>query len=248
MSILAIDVGIKNLAFCCMKKSEIGSRTSITHSESDSGTTNRNLEIVFLELCNVLAGTQQPNCSNEKCKFKAKFTDSSLIPYCKRHFKSEPITKKNTIRIKKIKDFTYQELVKSVLICLNELKTKYASEFLEISQILIELQIKVNQKMKMISHVIFGKLTEIFMDLNLPKVKIRFISARNKLMHFQGPTSTVFKKNTYANRKKKSVEYVKWYLENRVVDHPKWIEFFNKNSSKADDISDTFLYCVNAIH
>ena len=89
MKVLSIDVGIKNLAYIL-----------IEHNSNDS-----NYNIIdwnVLNLCNFI-----PNCCNEKCKFKAKFSKENKF-FCKKHTKNEdykiPTINTKTLNKKNIKE------------------------------------------------------------------------------------------------------------------------------------------------
>lgn len=110
--------------------------------------------------------------------------------------------------------------------------------FQQLSNIVIELQPKINQKMKFVSHIIYGKLVELLKDQ--PTI-IRFVRASQKLHAYTGPFIECKLKGKYAQRKWLSVEYTKWFLENAFCDtqKEKWNQHFLLHQKK-DDMSVNF--------
>ena len=227
-NILSIDVGLLNLAFCS---------TSINLNSKEP------IKINLWEIKNTL-GTEKQTCSGflktgEACKKIANFTCNDLC-YCKVHIPDKKLFKK--IKQKLCKNFTLQEVAINVIDCINELYNKNTETFNSLDKVLIELQPRVNNKMKFVSHVIFGKFTELLKDKNCI---IRFVAAKNKLKNFKGPAFECDVKSKYSQRKKASVYYCKWYLDYYFVDleREKWIAFIEQNK-KADDLADTFNMCI----
>ena len=69
--------------------------------------------------------------------------------------------------------------------------------------------------------------------------EIKFISARNKLKVYDGPPIEVKVKGKYAKRKRLSIEYCR-YMINDDTDN---LNFFNKHKKK-DDLADCFLQAI----
>ena len=95
MKVLSIDIGIKNLAYILLE-----------HKEN-----NYNFEILkwdIINLCNTI-----PNCSNPKCKSKAKFYKNNYF-FCKKHTKNEEL---------KIPNINMKTLSKQSIKCLNDIIT-----------------------------------------------------------------------------------------------------------------------------
>jgi hypothetical protein len=118
--------------------------------------------------------------------------------------------------------------------------------FKQLNTIHIELQPKINQKMKMTSHVLYGKLVELYKDT---KTSIKFVRAATKLKAYTGPYIECKLKGAYAQRKWLSIQYTKWMLQNQfsIDERNKWIHVFDTHT-KVDDMSDTALMAINAIH
>jgi hypothetical protein len=268
MIVLTIDVGIINLALCCMTK--INDKYKILFCEllnileiditKNTTNTTTDLPSINSKICNTL----QKN--KNKCKNKAKFLDNGSY-YCKKHFKGT-INKKTKLKTLKVNDFLLQDIAQRIIIVFNNLKNKYSSLFSSsnsnndntiIQSIQIELQPKLNNKMKFISHIIYGKLTEIF--LYSPNTKIRFVAAKNKLKNNYTVNNNInldsnnnsnsiinYKgKKNYKKRKQQSIDYVMKYLNDNLIDDTEtWLSYFS-NLKKCDDISDTILMAIYAL-
>jgi len=154
---------------------------------------------------------------------------------------------KNKIRIKKISEYLLQDIVKIFLDKFQSIYDDNLEIFEKITEIHIELQPKINQKMKLISHVLFGKLVDLYKNSSIFK-KIRFVSASRKLKAYSGPVIECKLKNKYSRRKWLSIQYTKWFLETKFCEEQrcKWLDFLI-NNKKSDDIADTFLMNINVI-
>lgn len=227
--ILTIDVGIKNLALCVLDYSD----------RKDFNT----YKIKVWRVINILG--EDPKCEgilkngnicNKSCKYKS---ESNF--YCKTHL---PKDKKHTLhKNKKVKNFLLQDIVETILAKLELLTEECHDIFPNISKVLIELQPRVNQKMKFISHIIYTYFVGYYLKCNL-KVTLRFIGAKTKLKDI--PPISCSLKSPYSRRKYISKKHVEWLLNNKFSDEERtdWLPFF-KSSKKADDLSDTMLYAVN---
>lgn len=237
--ILCIDVGLKNLAMCVMNFSD--------HKDISS------YKIHLWDVYNILdeekklckAFTKSNNICNKKClyKFDETFT-------CKKHFpKGEKITSKNKVKIKKISNCLLQDIVSLFLKKFNYIFNDNIEIFNHVSEIYIELQPKINPKMKMISHILFGKLIELYTNSNnINQCKIRFISAVKKLKAYTGPYIECKLKSKYSQRKWLGIQYTKWFLENKFnkEQYNIWYSLLDQNN-KLDDLCDTFLMCIHCI-
>jgi hypothetical protein len=186
------------------------------------------------------------NVCNKRCGYKCN-KDGDTVYTCRTHFPKDqlPLQKSNTFKTKLIKDYLLQDIAKIVLGKLEEI---YRSNdvFRELTSIVIELQPKVNQKMKFISHIIYGKLVELYMNKT---TIIRFVRASQKLKAYTGPPLVCKLKGDYAKRKWLSIEYTKWFLENKFDKEQRdmWLESFMAHK-KRDDVADSFLICICAVH
>lgn len=256
-TILAIDVGINNLALCCM--SRVNERTNINFWELCNADTPKPTEIFP---CSVL------NKNGEKCKRKGTYNSKStileenetkdiMIVTCTAH--SKKYNESTIIAAKKQKGKgkgkrkckakdTLQVTTVKVLQMLQEVIDRNITHFNEVNHVAIELQPSINPRMKWVSHIIFGKLCEFYSHSD--SVKVTFINASQKLKvntvkKFIKPDKKYSKANAYKNRKLESVFKCKELLKELNIDH-KWLEFF-ESKSKADDLSDTALYCIRLL-
>lgn len=240
--ILSIDIGLRNLAMCIMDATD----------KTKLDTYSIHLWDVYNTLDNdtYLCGAIQKNgkICNKKCSFKYVETESeSAIFTCKKHFPKEiPIQKKNHFKPKSVDSYLLQDIAKIVLEKIQDIYNENLDLFKSLTAVVIELQPKINQKMKFVSHIIYGKLVEL---LKNQETTIRFVRASQKLRAYTGPVITCKLKGKYAQRKWLSVEYTRWFLENAfsLEQKEKWISCLNVKS-KLDDVCDTFLMSLNAIH
>jgi hypothetical protein len=239
---LSIDIGLRNLAMCLMTASD----------KNDLTTYSIKLWNVFNTLNSDEYRCEQLQKSGKICNKLCGFTYKDVLTQnavycCKTHFpKDINITKSNIFKKKKIDEYLLQDIAKIVLEKLDSIYRENIELFLELKNIVIELQPKVNQKMKFTSHIIYGKLVELMKDTNCT---IRFVRASQKLKCYTGPILTCNLKDSYAKRKWLSVQYCRWFLENKFSkdEMEKWIPFFDSHQKK-DDIGDTFLMAINLIY
>lgn len=241
--ILSIDIGLRNLAMCCIDP----------ESSNDISTYKIRLWDVYntLDTDDYTCQSFQKNgkVCNKKCLYKYKNInsngDSDVIHCCKTHFpKDIEIKKENMFKKKAINDYLLQDIAKIVLTRLQDIYDNNIDIFKQINKIIIELQPKINQKMKFTSHIIYGKLVELYMNTD---TKITFVRASQKLKAYTGPQLECKLKGSYAKRKWYSVQYSKWFLDNKFnqEERSKWINTLN--CSKADDLCDTLLMAINGI-
>lgn len=259
MSKLCIDIGIKNLALCVMKCEDSKNLSSFS--------------IQLWDVFNILeepeykcqAIMKNKKICNKKCLYK--YTDTKIISEeifceenmpkqiektisettycCKSHFpKSQKIKAKNNVKNKKVNDYLLQDIVKIFLERFQKIYEDNLEIFKEIKEIYIELQIKCNPKMKLISHILFGKL----IDLYGGEIKIRFVSAVKKLKAYTGPYIECKLKNKYSQRKWLGIQYCKWFLKEKFDNEEcdKWMPIL-LSQKKSDDMADTFLMCINCL-
>jgi hypothetical protein len=187
-------------------------------------------EILLWRVSDIL-NSDTPLC--KICQRKAKYIDET----CGTHYKGIKL-KKNEIKKKKVKEYTKQEICKKVLLLLNDLKQEEILS--KVTDVIIELQPRFNPSMCFVSNVMFTKFCDIYIDTD---VSVKFEKAKNKLKNYKEDKGE-FCKNTYKNRKLKSIEYVKSQLYK--YNNEEMNEFF-KNLKKQDDASDTFLLCFNSL-
>lgn len=249
MYILSIDVGLKNLALCLMSTEE-----------------NGNLEkynIHYWNVINTLDSSDDINQScvnckrtaNMKCHINQMILDSNnnhveesvLNYYCKTHYpKDKSIKKENKITSKKVKDFLLQDIAKLVISSLDSIWKDIDSHLDHLTKIVIELQPRVNNKMKFVSHVVYGKIIDLLSHSDKDNVIVRFVAATKKLRVYTGPYVACKLKGDYAKRKYLSIKYTEWFLLEKFKNSETWLELFLKNSKK-DDLADCFLMCLNEL-
>ena len=183
-----------------------------------------------------------------KCNKKVKI-DNKIVYTCKTHFPKE-ITQlpTHTHTTKKIDSYSLQSIAKVVLLKIQQVYTDNIHIFEKVTKIHIELQPKINQKLKYISHIIHGKLTELY--LNFPKTIISFVSASKKLrIEYTGPEIICNLKGEYAKRKFMSIQYCMWYLENKFDSEEMSVWNCKLNlKTKQADMADTFCMAVNLLY
>ena len=240
--ILAIDPGLRALSLCCMS----------CNDKSDISTYNIHLWEVYNTLDSddyKCTGVQKNGkICNRKCSFKYNDTEKNTITYCcKSHF---PKTLDSSLKIhqfkkKSIDDYLLQDIANIVISKIQEIYDKYLHD-LNITSIFIELQPKVNRKSVFTSHILYGKFVDLYKMTSTP---IRFVRASQKLKSYTGPPIECKLKGAYAKRKWLSIQYTKWFLENKFSQSQRdeWLSLFNLKKIQAD-CGDTFLMAINALY
>lgn len=234
--IVTIDVGLKNLAICVMDC------TDPTNLET--------YNIHLWEVYNTLDDTnsQKQTCkgimkNGNICNKKCSYVHDDIYT-CKTHFpKDIKITTKHSIKKKRIDEYLLQDITRIIILKIIEIYNANIEIFKKVTKILIELQPKVNNKMKLISHIIYAKFVELYLDTN---TTVRFIRASQKLKAYTGPEIICKLKGSYAKRKWLSIQYTIWFLQNKFSDtqSKKWLQCVENSADK----SDTFLMAINALH
>jgi hypothetical protein len=234
--ILTIDVGLKNLAMCIMDNNcQIYLWNVYNMLDNDD-----------CELHSCCEMTKDGKQCDKKVQFhypkENKITNETVMSYCcKKHFPKDMRVneKKYFMKIKKVNDYLLQDIAERIMKTINSIYDDNIEIFNMITNICIELQPKVNQRMKFTSHIIYAKFVDLYKYKNIP---IRFIRASQNLQAYKGPVIECKLKTPYAKRKFLSVAYVKWYLEfdklnNEHNKDKKWMEFL-LNHNKKDDLCD----------
>lgn len=238
--ILTIDIGLKNLALCAMS---CANGKDIATYKIEHWEVYNVLDEETPSICNALTKKQTICGKRGVCKYNI---DNQIHYTCKTHFpKTIPFNKKNHIvKVKLVKDYLLQDIARLVILKVTEIYHTNKQLFEQASKVVIELQPKVNNKMKLISHIIFGKLVELY--AHTPHVKIRFVSASQKLKAYKGPPVPCHLKTAYARRKYLSIRYTLWFLTTKFQEAQEWLEHFEAHPKK-DDLADTFLMSMNAL-
>lgn len=238
--ILAIDVGLKNLSMCVMSRDD------------------DHVNIHLWDVYDIIKDDQEDmRCTSvlkndgicgKLCKYK--YVQDSTVYTCKLHFpKTITINKDNIIVPVKVKDINLQNIA---LLMIDKLQSLYASNtelFDKLDKVVIELQPKCNDKMKLISHIIYGKMIDILR--NNTTLDVKFIRATQKLnVIYDGPEIECTLKDGYAKRKYMTVQYTKYFLDKLCKrgegegEGRHWKELF-ESIRKKDDMADVFCYCVS---
>lgn len=234
--IVTIDVGLKNLAMCIMSCSDAHDFKTYNIHKWDVYNTLEEQE----RYCTGILKNKK--VCNRKCSYMY-----NNVYTCKTHFPKDLSVEKHKLKIKKVDDFLLQDIAKIVVNKIEDIVKDNCNLFEQVTGVYIELQPKVNAKMKFTSHIIYGKLVDLLQHQK--KTIVRFVRASQKLKAYSGPPLDCKLKGAYAKRKWLSVQYTRWFLEHRFSDEEKlkWIPFFNV-CKKSDDISDTALMAINALH
>ena len=205
MSCLGVDVGLKNLALCLIKDKRI----------------------LLWDLYNIL--DEEHICKN--CNRKAKYFSQKEY-FCGIH--ARKIEAKKPVKTKKVSSYTFHELTRKIISKVEDIFEDNKEILDEVSSIVIELQPKINQKMKFTSHVLFTMFSFLCKNSS-----VRFERASLKLKRAKFKDKI---QNTYKNRKKRAIEHTLACLE-YVSNSEDYKDLLTK--SKVDDLSDAFLLSYN---
>ena len=234
MATLSIDVGLCNLSFCIMEAGD----------PADFLTFKILLWDVF-NLVNVIVPTCQGIQKNGRVCGKGCSSVGGLgLPSCKKHAGEAPVP----FRKAKVGDLSQHEMVKLIVQKVQGVWDANVELFGRLRKVVIELQPQINQKMKFVSHVVFGKLADLLLNHpGAPQTTVGFVGAAKKLKVVWAPDIECTLKNPYARRKWLSVQYTRWILENKfdASERDHWLAVLNGHATKIDDMADTFLMAVN---
>ena len=216
MEYLSFDVGIKNLAYCCLD----GENKSI----KQWGIINLN---------------ENPICDmnlKKKCDKQASHVinlDGKMHYYCSTHIKHKSLTQ---IKGKKKKINTNYDLSKLSQTCITKLRSLDLSN---IKYVLIENQPALkNPTMKSIQMILYTFfIMEGVMDEDSSIEEIHMVNARNKLKVYKGEPINCDKKNKYDRNKYLSIEYTK----KMISDEKEEFKVLFQGSKKKDDLADAYL-------
>jgi hypothetical protein len=255
--VLTIDVGLKNLAMCIMDSEynvhlwdvynvldEEQYSYSCKTRQKDGKMCEKKCQFKFP--CEVkkqvLTGECIDDITGEKKNVYTNVTTTEIVHSCKRHCPKDIVTqKKYFIKEKKVGDFLLQDIAERIMKSINDIYNTNIELFSKLTNICIELQPKVNQRMKFTSHIIYAKFVDLYKDYN-GEIPIRFIRASQNLQAYRGPPVECKLKTPYAKRKYLSVAYTKWYLEHDLLNtefnkSKNYLEFLLSHPKK-DDLCD----------
>jgi hypothetical protein len=243
-TILAIDIGIKHLSMCILNKESIllWDIFNVIKKHEDQTATREEHKDDEEHKCH---GVQK---NGKSCNKKPSYVDKEQTGYCKTHApENSKLLKTNGNRrfpCAKVKDVTIHQLTRCILDSIESIYNDNKEVLDSVSRIVIELQPSVNQKMKFVSHIVYGKFTDMFKS-----TPVQFIGATQKLkLVYNGPELKCDLKNSYSKRKWLSIEYTKWFLEHHFSEEQKqcWLPLFLSHKKK-DDMADCFLYCLKIL-
>lgn len=231
--VLTIDVGIKNLAMCIID-SHFNINLWDVYNILD--------EVDEIKTCEVLKKDGMVCGKKRQFKYTKNNQDGNnvLLNCCKTHFpKDIKIEKHHRVVDKKVGDYLLQDITQKILKNVRDIYECNKEFFDKVTNICIELQPKVNQRMKFISHVIYTTFVDIYKNTEIP---VRFIRASQNLQAYNGPPVECKLKTPYSRRKFLSVAYTKWYLESGILKNDfnqekNWLNFLMTHSKK-DDLCD----------
>lgn len=259
--LVAFDIGIKNLAFCVMRRDA------------------SNQEVLALENYNLLASETVAATICGHCKSKATY-DSSLGPSCKRHIpKTHPILQEDGKGVSKmpgmpvlkgvakplgLKGKTKDELIavlktrhslplikvkapnaaKQTLVALHDALRQMVTDrwpvFSQCTEILLENQPALkNPHMKTVQVLLFAALRERFLTATTTVPNFHLIHAKKKA------TNEVKGDEGYAARKHASEERLREWIKANTIKDPatlfsSWLE-----ARKQSDMSDAVCMCMD---
>lgn len=238
--ILAIDVGLKNLSMCIMSREQDNVNIHLWNVYNIIKDDEEDRK------CETLLKSNHDKPCGKACKYKYDSNDDQLVYTCKVHFpKTITINKNNIIVPVRVKDINLQNIV---LLMIDKLQYLYESNnelFDKLDKVVIELQPKCNDKMKLISHIIYGKIIDVLR--NNVALDVKFIRATQKLnILYDGPDITCTLKDGYAKRKYMAVKYTEYFITKLCKDEEvkHWQDCFAAIKKK-DDMADVFCYCIS---
>ena len=276
MTTLCVDIGLRNLSMCimdhdyrillwdvfnvldsddhhceqlCKSGKMCGKKCTMKYSEKKSDAKCDRKDSKAKGNVSDAKGDKKSDRSVSDAKGNVSSDDqkesSEVIFTCKTHFPKDIVaTKANTFSVKKIDEYLLQDIALAFVTRIDAIVKDPV--FQKLTSILIELQPKINRKAIFTSHILYGKLVDLYTD----RIPIRFVRASQKLKSYTGPPITCHLKGAYAQRKWLSIEYCKWFLQQRslfsVEQEEQWLPFFVAHRKK-DDLADCMLMCMNSV-
>jgi len=260
MTTLCVDIGLRNLSMCimdhdyrillwdvfnvldsddhhceqlCKSGKTCGKKCTMKYSEAKGSVSEKK------------SVSEAKGKDSERHVSEAEHKESKVIFTCKTHFPKDIVaTKAHTFSVKKIDEYLLQDIALAFVTRIDAIVKDPV--FQKLTSILIELQPKINRKAIFTSHILYGKLVDLYTD----RIPIRFVRASQKLKSYTGPPITCHLKGAYAQRKWLSIEYCKWFLQQRslfsVEQEEQWLPFFVAHRKK-DDLADCMLMCMNSV-
>lgn len=156
---------------------------------------------------------------------------------------SRKLTGKKVLNTK-IKFFSLQDIASKIINKFEYILKDNKELFNIVNLVTLELQPRINAKMKFTSHILFCLLCKFYIDKTC---KIKFEKASIKLKNFKQKRLFDNLPNTYKNRKIRAIDYTLYCLNNSaLLNSLEYLNFF-KDKKKKDDLSDSFLLSYNNI-
>tara|TARA_B100000902_G_C27314163_1_gene920207 strand:+ start:644 stop:1324 length:681 start_codon:yes stop_codon:yes gene_type:complete len=218
MKLVSFDVGIKNLAYCCIHSED--------HSIQDWGIVNISVEPVC-DHC-LKNGTQ--------CDKTATFMNQDM-KLCSTHKKNKQYSDKKWKKIPKCKN-SVLEIGKNIVSLLDKIDS-----LLDAEHIIIENQPALkNPTMKTVQMILYSYFLIRGVTVDECSIQnIEMINARNKLKSYKGPVILHpyedTKKNKYKINKYLAVKYCEKMIEN---EKDEYVQYYS-SSKKKDDLADAYL-------
>jgi hypothetical protein len=229
-TILSIDVGVKNLAFCLMSLKgvqEEGNNFNIYNWQSINL-----LDEEYPQCKSVIkSGAKKGTMCNKISRIK---TDTDEY-FCSMHNPDK--TRYNPQINTKVKSVS----LKDKCLALYKLLEGVPELLSRPVEVVIEKQMKLNPTMLQMSHLVYSYfIMKGYIVTESPIKNVQFVSAKNKLTVYNGPPIDCHLKNDYNKRKWLACEYTKYMLRN----DPLHRDYLDKFPKKKDDLSDCYLQGV----
>jgi hypothetical protein len=275
MITLCIDVGLRNLSMCIMKNTFNNNYDILlwdVFNVLDSDDYRCQSKFKNGKLCNRKCTMKYTDDNEEIFCCKTHFPKNLLLPSKEQKTNTSVNTssttkpktsskksKKNTsttheFKKKSVDEYLLQDIAKAFIQRVQDIYDQTIELFKQIDTILIELQPKCNPKMLFTSHILYGKLVELYStNVQFPNVTtptIKFVRASQKLKAYTGPAIECHLKGAYAKRKWLSVKYGFWFLENKFSKEQQdiWLPTLTSDKTKKlDDRMDCFLMAINSL-
>ena len=260
--IVSFDIGIRNLAICITDR-----QCNIIHWDIINIMESFDAKVAAdTKLCNTLNKTGKnkgSECGKKAC-FSLTVNKDTTNYYCNKH---KPKGEENQKKLKKIikrkkknaRKIDTQTLCTSLIIKMNEVLKEF--NILETCKdIIIELQPRTNQRMKLVSHTLYSFFITKMCDYNALQIEeetgkicslevVKFVAAKYKLRNtpmeekqkdsVQNIARKTKRATNYAKRKKVAIEWTKELLSKKDDD---LVNLERLNSfKKQDDLCDAFL-------
>ena len=229
-TIASFDIGVKNLAFCVMQydatKASGAQYTIIDWRSMDltdpSGLSDRTCQKV------------KPD--GKECANGAKvFLPDGETWFCGVHNPDKTKYKAVKTTGAKAASLSYDAIGNALMDRLDELSELWA----QVDHVVLDTQFKRNRRMIFLSAIIFGYFIKCGQRNEASKIEhVKFVSSRNKLEVYDGPTITTRKrKNPKDERKQLAIQHCEYMIRG----NEKWLSFLKRFPKKKDDLSDCFL-------